>query len=369
MDLKEAREEIRRVDEEMAALLVRRMEAVREVAVYKREHGLPIEDREQEARVISGRSALITDPELRPFYVRFLQSAMDVSKLWQRRLMEGLRIAYSGVEGAFAHIAARRIFPTGTPVPFPSFEAAYEAVVNGDCDLAVIPIENSYAGEVGQNIDLMFTGSLHVNGVYDLSVTQNLLGLPGASLEQVHTVLSHPQALAQCAGYIRSRGFAMRSAENTALAAREVARQTDPGLAAIASAETAELYGLRILDHDINESKANTTRFAVFSRSQRAPTEKREGGAFLLLFTVKDEVGALARAISIISAHHFNMRVLRSRPVKTLPWHYYFYAEVEGDDASEDGQRMLDALRGVCTTVRVAGRYTAEHAIQGGESI
>ena len=126
MDLQESRDVIRQADEEMARLFVRRMDAVRAVAAYKKERGLPIEDKEQEARVIEGRSALVEDPALRSFYINFLQDTMDVSKRWQHYLMNGIKVAYSGVEGAFAHIAAERIFPDGLKAPYPSFESAYD---------------------------------------------------------------------------------------------------------------------------------------------------------------------------------------------------------------------------------------------------
>ena len=369
MDLNEAREQIRAVDEEMAALFVKRMEAVTAVAAYKRERGLPVEDKAQEARVIDGRSALIGDAALRAYYVQFLQNTMEVSKRWQHRLMEGVKVAYCGVEGAFAHIAAKRIFPDGVPVPYPSFDEAYAAVERGECDLAVLPFENSFAGEVGQVLDLMFSGSLHVNGVCDMAVKQNLLGVPGASLSDVKTVVSHPQALSQCWDYIQKHGFSSSSAVNTAVAAQSVANAGDVSAAAIASEETAELYGLQVLDHDINSSRSNTTRFAVFSRVEERPAQAQKGGAFLLLFTVKDEAGGLAKAVNIISAYNFNMRVLRSRPMKDLPWHYYFYVEAEGDDASEDGKRMVAALRGACPMVKVVGRYPLSGPQPGGETV
>ena len=370
MDLQESREVIRQVDEEMAKLFVKRMEAVRSIAAYKNERGIPIEDKDQEARVIKGRSVLVEDPELRSFYVNFLQDTMDVSKRWQHYLMKGLKVAYSGVEGAFAHIAAGRIFPDGELASYPSFESAYEAVEKGECDVAVLPIENSFAGEVGQVLDLMFSGDLYVNGVYDLSINQNLLGLPGTSVSGIRTVYSHPQAISQCRSYIRKHGFDAVSMANTALAAQKVAQDGDCSAAAIASEETADLYGLQILDHDINESKVNTTRFAVFSRVENRMPIKKDAGAFLLLFTVKDEAGGLAKAVNVISAYNFNMRVLRSRPMKDLPWHYYFYAEVEGDDSSENGKRMISALRGTCPGLKVVGRYTATSNIQqGGETI
>ena len=358
MDLDEARAAIRAIDEQMATLFAQRMEAVRHVAAYKRERGLPIEDKEQESRVIAACEPLVEDDDIRSFYVRFLQDTMNASKRWQQRLMEGLQVAYCGVEGAFAHIAARRIFPDGMLKSYASFDDAYVAVGEGACDVAVLPIENSHTGEVGQVLDLMFSGPLHVNGVYDLAVVQNLLGVPGASREDVRTVISHPQALAQCHAYIRAHNLEAKSATNTAVAAQQVAEAGDPTVAAIASSETAELYGMEVLDHDVNENRSNTTRFAVFSRVESRMPDSRDGGAFILMFTVKDEAGGLAKAVNVISAYGFNMRVLRSHPVKDSPWHYYFYVEAEGDADSENGRRMLAALKGACPFVKVVGRYS-----------
>ena len=288
MDLQEARSVIQAADAVIAAQFERRMEAVKAVAEFKRAHGLPVLDPEQEARVLKAGGERISDPELRAYYVEFQRQTMEVSKRYQHRLLEGLRVAYNGVEGAFAHIAAKRIFPDGTPVAYDSFAAAYEAASGGECDLAVLPIENSYAGEVGQVIDLMFSGSLYVSGVYDLRISQNLLGTRDAALDDIRAVASHPQALAQCQSYIRARGLEQRSASSTASAAQSVAEAGDRRVAAIASAETAALYGLKILDHDINEAKTNTTRFAVFSRAETPPAAKGSGGTFLLLFTVKN---------------------------------------------------------------------------------
>ena len=207
MNLTEARDEIARVDDQMAELFVRRMEAVRDIATYKREHGMPIEDKAQEARIIERCGTLVHDEQMRSFYVQFLQNTMDVSKRWQHRLMEGMRVAYCGVEGAFAHIATTRIFPDAFAVPYASFEEAYAAVESGTCDTVVLPMENSRTGEVGQVLDLMYSGSLHVNGVYDLAIVQNLLGVPGATIDDIRTVISHPQAIAQCRDYLLAHGI------------------------------------------------------------------------------------------------------------------------------------------------------------------
>ena len=362
--LEQARAEIDRVDREMADLFCRRMAAVRQVAQYKQERGIPVLDEGRERLVIEKNAARVEDDTLRSYYTLFLQDMMKTSRRYQHRLMEGMLVAYSGVEGAFAHIAAGRIFPSGVRVGFSSFAQAYEAVESGECDCAVLPIENSYAGEVGQVVDLIFSGSLYINGVYDLTIHQNLIGLPGSRVGDIREVVSHPQALGQCDEYIRRRGFRAVSCGNTAMAAQEIARQKDPARAAIASVETAELYGLEVLEANINQSSVNTTRFAVLSRVEN--TQERTGAddRFILVFTVKNEAGALGLAVNIIGAHGFNMRVLRSRGMKDLLWQYYFFVEGEGAIHSAAGRHMLEQLGTCCDRLRVLGTYRSHSELK-----
>ncbi|MBQ4113341.1 MAG: chorismate mutase, partial [Clostridia bacterium] len=200
--LEEARKIINEVDAEMARLFVKRMRAAELVYEHKKEFGLPILDEKREQAVIAQNAALVEDEVLKGYYMDYLKHLMSVSRAYQYRLQSGLKVAYSGVEGAFAHIAAGRIFPEGNRISYSDFKAAYDAVVRGECDAAVLPIENSYAGEVGQTIDLLFSGSLFINGIYELEIHQNLLGLPEASVEDIKRVTSHPQALSQCHDYI-----------------------------------------------------------------------------------------------------------------------------------------------------------------------
>ncbi len=366
--LSEARQIINRVDEQMAVLFCQRMEAAKTIAAYKQQHGLPIRDAAREKAVLEHSAARLDDAEIKAYYLAFLENLMALSRRYQGRLTEGSAVAYCGVEGAFADIAARRIFPDGRQVGFADFQSAYRAVSEGRCDCAVLPMENSYAGVVGQVMDLLFEGDLYVNGLYNLPVTQNLLAVQGAALSQIKTVISHPQALSQCADYLQAHGFQTQSAANTAVAAKQVAAAGDPTVAAIASAETAALYGLEVLDHDLNASAANTTRFAVFSRAENRPAEGKEG-RFILLFTVNDVAGALAKAINVISDHGFNMKALRSRPVKKQAWQYYFYVEAEGSETSQRGQEMLAALRQVCETLKIAGHFTNEIDLKEGEPV
>ena len=356
-----ARETIGEIDKEIAALFEKRMNAVRLVSEYKIEHGLPIYDEARENALIEKNTALVEDEALRPYYVDFLRNTMRVSRNFQANLSEGMRVAFSGVEGAYASIAAGKIFGRCVRVPHPDFRSAYNAVIKGDCDCAVLPIENSTAGEVGQVMDMMFSGPLFVSGIYDLSIMHNLMAVPGTKISDIKEVISHPQALAQCAAYIREHGFARKEFENTARAAKFVAEQNSPHLAAIASDETAKLYGLEILEKGINEKNVNTTRFAVLTRASVSDSYKT-GKHSILMFTVRNEAGALAQAINIIGKYGYNMRCLRSRPMKELLWQYYFYAEAEGDLNSPEGQQMMKEIEPYCDRLKMLGsfRYPAE---------
>ena len=365
MDLEKARDEIKEADKGIAELFVRRMRAVEEVAKYKKEHGLPVYDAAQEKRVIARNCEYIEDDVIRDYYARFLENTMALSRAYQSRLLEGMKTAYTGVEGAFAHIASKRIFPDSNLISYTSFDEAYASVERCECDAVVLPIENSYAGEVGPVLDLMYSGSLCVNGVYELPVVQNLLVKKGAKLSDIKCVVSHPQALSQCDEYIKKNGWQTVSESNTALAAKKVAGSDDITVAAIASAETAELYGLDILVDNINESAVNTTKFAVFARSKNDPPYKRNN-KFILVFTTKHTAGALSRAISVIGEAGFNMVSIHSRPVKESPWQYYFYIEAEGDETSEAGKHMIRELDGVCERLKVVGHFAADINIKDG---
>ena len=275
---------------------------------------------------------------------------------------EEQKIAYCGIEGAFANIAAKKIFPAATLIPYSGFEEAYEAVENGECDKAVIPIENSFAGEVAQVTDLMFAGSLYIDDLYSLTVHQNLLGVQTASIEQIKTVVSHPQALDQCRKFIKTHGLTRITCVNTAVAAKQVAEANDPTVAAIGSAETAPIYNLKILAENINENSLNTTKFAVFSRTHEKHIASNCPGqeiatVFILMFVVKNEPGALVKVLNVISDYGYNMRVVRSRPLKQSPWEYFFYVEAEGsmhaaDSSSDD---FMKELSDECEIVKVLG--------------
>lgn len=357
-DLQKAREIINEADREMARLFEMRMDAVKLVTQYKKENGIPVDDLSREAEIIRKNSELIKNDEYKAYYVNFLKNNIKLSKDMQHKLLEGMKVGFSGVEGAFANIAALKIFPDAQCLAYKDFKAAYKACENGECDCVILPVENSYNGDVGNVLDLAFFGSLYINGIYEAEIVQNLLGVAGASVTDVKKVISHPQALGQSASFIEKHGFETEDVANTAIAAETVAKMQDKSVAAVGSVEAAEKFGLSVLASHVNESSTNTTRFAVFSRSDRKPAKTDE--RFIMLFTVKNAAGSLGTAISVIGQHGFNLRALKSRPTKELVWDYFFYVEGEGNINSPEGKAMLEELEKCCANLKVVGTFEKE---------
>ncbi|MDI9490077.1 MAG: bifunctional chorismate mutase/prephenate dehydratase [Clostridiaceae bacterium] len=363
-DLKRSRKKINEVDRQMADLFEQRMKLSEKVAAYKKQHGLQVYVPEREEEMIRNNSNWIKDQALTGYYSDFLRQTMRISRSYQDKLLNGMNIGYSGIEGAYAHIAAQKLFPTARKKSYHGFKATYDAVVNGDCDVAILPLENSSAGEVGQVTDLIFSGPLFINATYELTISHDLIGIPGASLEDIRTVISHPQALDQCTKYIKENDLKQLTSDNTALAAQYVAEQQDATIAAIASEDSAELYGLEILVSGINTAKTNTTRFAILSAAENKAINNKREVHFALMFTVAHEAGSLARALNIIGAHGYNLRTLRSRPMPELMWQYYFYAEADGNIYTPDGQDMLEALQLCCNQVKMVGSFVKQKAVE-----
>lgn len=353
------REEVAKIDSQMAKLFEERLNLVRLRSDEDQKNGLTVRNDKAIEDYISQSKKFIEDDEIRPYYVRFLRSTMEISDSYQDMLMSGLRVAYGGVQGAYAYIAAKNMFPESHLSSKTDFVEAYRSVENGECDIAVLPIENSLAGEVGEVMDLIYQGSLYINQIYELQVRHQLLGLKGSSKDRIRSVISHPQALSQCSSYIRKNGYETSAAANTSAAAKQLIETNDVTAAVIASEDTAQIFGLEILDSDIQNPGINTTRFAVFSRSLNmgTPGQKHASENFILVYTVKNEAGALASTLNIIGAHGYNMRCLRSRPLKGLPWSYYFYMESEGNIHNQNGSDMLRELSVLCADLKLVGTY------------
>ena len=333
--LQQARAQIDEIDAKMAALFEQRMQAVGQVAQYKARTGKQVFDPAREALVLEKNTARVQNPELQPYYREFLKKALAVSRAYQHVLIGQDVAAYQGVEGAWSHIALRQLFPFAKAQAYSTWNEVVEAVERGDAYCGVLPFENSNAGDVSAVLDLLYAHpGLKVACMCDLPIRQDLLALPGAQLSEIKTVISHQQALAQSGPFLKLHHFATKAWGNTADAARYVAEQGDQTLAAIASAETAKLYGLQIL--------------------AAAP-----GQRLSMLFTVDHKPGRLARVIQIIGERGFNMETIKSRPLPHVQFEYYFYVQLvcPANAATDDCAKLVHELENVCRTVRILGVF------------
>lgn len=262
-----------------------------------------------------------------------------------------MEIGYQGTLGSFSQIAAERIFNNCVYKNYYTFKEVIAAVINEEIDFGVLPLENSYTGEVSMVLDELYLNDVYISMVFNLPIKQNLIGLKESKIEDIKTVYSHEQALLQCSEFLRERKYELVSFANTALASEYIKNQNDITKASIASNLTAELYGLKVLKEEINNNKKNTTRFAVISK--KLINIKNH---FAFIFTVKDERGALANILNEISYHGVNLTAISSHSIHE-EWKYYFYCEAEGRIDGDNIKKMCSILKEKCATFKIIGSY------------
>ena len=354
-DLQQARIKINEIDAEMAKLFEQRMDCVKAVIAYKKAHDMAVLDVNRERAVIEKNRNLIEQEAYRPYYEAFIRDVMKVSRAYQKASMYHDKVVYAGALGAFSHIEAKELFPDAALVHLPTFQEVVEQVENGDAAYGVLPFENSYTGEVGENMDLILSHDIYIHQMYDLKIEQNLMGIKGAKLSDITQVYSKDQAISQSRKFLEGRGMKLIPYPNTALAAQYVAEEGDIHKAAIASRDTAELYGLEILAENINTSNDNTTRFIVIAN--HLPDQ---GNRVSLVFTTAHVTGALAKVMALISERGFNMESIHSRSLKEESFAYYFYVELIADRQSEAFRTLYEEMKGLCKYIKIAGSYHKE---------
>jgi prephenate dehydratase len=270
------------------------------------------------------------------------------------------RIAYQGEPGANSHIVADRHYPDWEALPCASFEDVFSAVTSGDADLAMIPIDNSIAGRVADIHHFLPTSGLHIIAEHFLRIQFSLMGVRGATIDQIKTVHSHVHALGQCRKIIREHGLTTVISGDTAGAAREIADAGDPTQAAISPPMAAEIYGLDVLATDVEDEEHNTTRFVVLSREPRRAAD--DGGAVVttFVFNVRNLPAALYKALGGFATNGVNMTKLESYMVGGEFTATQFLAEVDGHPDQPGLARALEELTFFTTDVTILGVYPAD---------
>src|SRR5262245_30965200 len=268
-----------------------------------------------------------------------------------------MKIAYQGEPGAFSEAAARRVDGEAQLVPCRSFEEVFDSVDGGPALYGVVPIENSIGGSIHRNYDLLLTHELTIVGEVELPVVHHLLALPGATLEGLRRVYSHPQGLAQCERFLHTlKGVEVIATYDTAGSAKMVADSGQTDAAAIASARAGEVFGLKALASGIQDFSDNITRFLVIGRR---PLKNSVADKTTIVFTVPNEPGALFKALSVFALRGVDLTKLESRPIPGRPWEYLFYADLAAARDKLTCARALGHLAEFAPTRRTLGSYAS----------
>ena len=273
------------------------------------------------------------------------------------------KVAIQGVSGAFHEIAARQYFE-GEEIeilPCITFKDLFRALAADESLLGIIAIENTIAGSLLQNHNLLRESGCMIVGEHKLRIEHNLVALPGQRIEDIQEVYSHPIALMQCEDFIdEHRHMKAIESEDTALSAKEIADNKIPGRAAICSSLAAEKYGLEVIARGIETNKRNFTRFLMIAEPTLA--EEMTNGTLLnkssLVFTLPHEEGSLAKVLSILSFYHVNLTKIQSLPIIGREWEYQFYINLTFDDYTRYRQ-SLDAIRPLTKDFQLLGEYKA----------
>jgi prephenate dehydratase len=276
--------------------------------------------------------------------------------------MGDLQCAFQGEPGAYSELAAIEYFGADVvTVPCQTFDEVFHAVsgeISVDLTYGMVPIENSLAGSIHRNYDLMLRHELHIVGEYHLRVNHCLLALPGVERIDVQRVHSHPQALAQCDANLTAMGVEKIAEADTAGSAQMIRERGDHNAAALASKRAAEVYGLVVLAENMEDNPENYTRFLVLSQEPLG-SDDLQGDDFKtsIVFSLYNEPGSLFKALSVFALRDIDLTKIESRPIQGKPWEYMFYVDFAGHIEIGTCRRALDHLSEYAAFLRVLGSY------------
>lgn len=374
-ELQEIRPEIDKIDRELVRLFEERMKLCDEVADFKISTGKKVFDAAREQEKLKVLCALADTPFNEQCIGELFTQMMCMSRKMQyqklaqngRKAEHGFReiedipkenvvVAYQGVEGAYSHQAMLQYFGRNVEnFHVKTFREAMEVIRDGRADYAVLPIENSSAGSVNDVYDLLLEFENCIVAETFVKVEHALLGLPDASMEDIKTVYSHPQALMQCSRFLEQhREWKSISELNTAVSARKVVDARDKTQAAIASELAAELYGLKVLKRSVNHNEDNITRFFIISREK---VYTRHAGKVSISFELPHTSGTLYNMLSHVIFNHLNMTKIESRPLAGSSWEYQFIIDVEGKLCDADVENALLGIKEEAQSFKILGNY------------
>ena len=364
MELEQVRKKIDAVDDKIASLYVERMALVKEVVEAKKQSGIAVNDPDRERNILL-RVTENVDPDMQVYLKRVFETLFETSKAYQTataqrksELADKIRqaiakgdmqfparakVACQGVRGAYSGIATDRMFELADISYFKSFDGVFQAVEKGFCKYGVLPIENSSAGSVNQVYDLMKAHKFYIVKSLRLSINHNLVACKDTDVKDIREIISHEQALSQCKKYLEKFPLAKITAvANTAVAAKMVAESGRKDVVAISSRECAEIYGLKLLETNVQDSDNNYTRFILIAKDM----EFYNGANKISIMTTlpQNAPGSLNKLLSKFSNLGINLTKLESRPIVGSSFEFMFYFDFECDIKGNGVQNLLSEL-------------------------
>ena len=369
-DISGLRQDLDEVDSGIVRLIAQRRDIITAIAEVKQHGAAGIQDAERERQVLEGVAAAAADLGVSASLVRrVFRELISDSVAQQTRRLNGeqggqVRVAFQGVAHAYSDAAAQKYLAgrglDGDLTGYRTFREAAGALIGGQADLAVLPIENTTAGSINEVYALLREHELYIIGEETWKVDHCLAGVAAVPLTSLRRILSHPQGLEQCSQFLLSvPQAAPTSYFDTAEAMRAVSEAADPTTAAIGSVDAAAAYGLTVLRHNVSDRTDNYTRFVVLSRTP-APVDLRIPCKTSLILVTGHEEGDLLRCLEVLSGSGHSMTKLESRPRPGRPWEYMFFVDFEGNAADPRTAAALDELRAAALFVKILGSYPAK---------
>lgn len=353
-NLADLRIQIDAIDKELLTLLNRRAQVAKQVGDVKKREGTPFFRPDRVAQVIEHIQQANTGPLKNEHVAAVWREIMSACLA----LESPVRVAYLGPVGTFSEQAALQFFGASIEhVPCISIDEVFRATAAGSAEYGVVPVENSTEGVVSRSLDLFLNSPLHIIGEVSLMVRHNLLRLSD-SLENIEAVYAHPQALAQCQGWLSTHlpNAERRAASSNAEGARLAS--TNPAWAGIASDRAASQFALHTAAHAIQDDAFNRTRFAVVCLPQTLPSPPPSGkDCISLVVSVPNRPGAVHDILVPLKVHGVSMTRFESRPARSGQWEYYFYIDLQGHPSQDHVKAALADLQRLCAFYKVLGTY------------
>ncbi len=351
MSLDNLRRKIDETDTKIVKLLAERMRIAREIGKEKDKQGKQVEDKGREKAVLEKVKGIAQEENVSPESIESIyQQIITVS-----RSMQGIVVAFQGEIGAYSEEAAFNFFGPSVKVePCESVDDVFKVVEEAGVPFGIVPIENSLEGSISRVYDLLLDSKAKVCGEIELRVVHCLIANPGARVDLIRRVYSHPQALGQCRAFLKHLNCELIPTYDTAGSVKMVKEMGMADGAAIASARAAEIYGMEIIASGIEDNTNNFTRFFILSQHDSPPSGNDKTS---IVFSVKHKPGALYEFLKELAARNINLTKLESRPTRQKPWDYNFYLDFEGHRQDKACREALGYLEGTSLFVKVLGSY------------